>query len=104
VGCAEYILSGTKYGGIRGITFLFRGRFSETFSLVPYRGFCSAGCVEWVLLWTKCCVVRGNWRDRFFGSGLGFQKISLSSLTRGFALWGALNIFCRGPNTGEFEG
>ena len=52
-------------------------------------------------------MVRGNWRDRFFGSGIGFQKISPSSLIRGFALRGALNDFVVDQmlcGKGEFEG
>ena len=66
---------------------------SEINDVVIYKGFCLAGCVECILVRTKCCVVRGKWRDTFFGSGIHFQKTSPSSLIRGFALRGSPNAF-----------
>ena len=94
-------------GKLEGGDFWIREGISEKSSLVPYKGFCSAGCAECILLCTKCCVVRGNWRGGIFGSGWGFQKTSPSSLIMGFALRGALNEFCYEQmlcGKGELEG
>ena len=61
-------------GKLEGGDFLIREGISEKSSLVPYKGFCSAGYFECILLSAKRCVVRENWRDKFSGCSAEFSS------------------------------